>query len=398
MNILESVNKNFLENKRIEIHFLKSLNKKEKDFLLFLFKEYYIFSHIEKKSFLENLPLERIIKILKYEKLPQLEKFLNNLLSKKISFKIYDKKTVVVSACFPVISSYSITYSKISLMFPHEIRASQRENTIFSLLKIDLLIFMRNEFSYNLYIYLISSGVLENKVEVVLSELKNILKTEEKYERFFDFETKILKKAVNDINLFSDIELLYDKIKVGENKNNRVEKISFTLKRKNSLCEAKNTVNSENINEIMDIIIDDVKNFHSTFELIKSFILKRGFDYVKKNTLFTKKTFKDNIETNLKKSLLLDLANSMRKVEVLIASIYKKYSTPFLVHLEISRIFKKNNLNMEFQELLDSDFFYKLNFLKDDEVLEKRFDTFNVYVHFFTRQNTTIKIHTIGNN
>ena len=80
------------------------------------------------------------------------------------------------------------------------------------------------------------------------------------------------------------------------------------------------------------------------------------------------------------------------KKEKTLVSIKRQYSTPFLIHLEISTIFKKNNLNIEFQELLDSGFFNKLNILKNNEILEKKFDNFNLYVHYYTLQESTIII------
>ena len=138
---------------------------------------------------------------------------------------------------------------------------------------------------------------------------------------------------------------------------------------------------------------DDIKDFRAAYELVKNYINKRGFDYVLKNVIFTKKNFKVNIDQNLKKSLLLDLARSTSAIkETTLVNIQKKYSTPFLIHLEISSIFKKNNLDDEFQELLDSGFFNKLNVLKNGEILEKKFDNFNILVHYYTLQESLIKI------
>ena len=394
MNIFEPINKSFLENKKIDITFSKLMNKKEKDFLKFIFKKYNLMTILEKSSIVDNLSLYDILKELKYKDVSQLQKFLNNLLSKKINFNIYSDKKLVVSGSFPIFSSYSIVYDKINFTFTREVYLGRKPNTLFYLLRIDFLIFIGDELSYKLYTYLISSKTIRNTTEICLSELKEILNAKNKYERFFDFETKILKKAIDDINLFSNIKFQYKKIKTGEFKNNKVENILFTFNDKEINSEIQENIDlNSTANEIINIVKEDIKDFHSTYLLIKSYIRKRGVDYVQKNINYVKKHFKTNVEQNLKKSLFLDLAKSTSiKKEKTLVSIKRQYSTPFLIHLEISTIFKKNNLNIEFQELLDSGFFNKLNILKNNEILEKKFDTFNLYVHYYTLQESTIII------
>ena len=394
MNIFEPINKYFLENKKIDITFSKLINKKEKDFLKFIFKKYNLMTILEKSSIVDNLSLYDILKELKYKDVSQLQKFLNNLLSKKINFNIYSDKKLVVSGSFPIFSSYSIVYDKINFTFTREVYLGRKPNTLFYLLRIDFLIFIGDELSYKLYTYLISSKTIRNTTEICFSELKEILNAKNKYERFFDFETKILKKAIDDINLFSNIKFQYKKIKTGEFKNNKVENILFTFNDKEINSEIQENIDlNSTANEIINIVKEDIKDFHSTYLLIKSYIRKRGVDYVQKNINYVKKHFKTNVEQNLKKSLFLDLAKSTSiKKEKTLVSIKRQYSTPFLIHLEISTIFKKNNLNIEFQELLDSGFFNKLNILKNNEILEKKFDNFNLYVHYYTLQESTIII------
>ena len=95
MNIFEPINKYFLENKKIDITFSKLINKKEKDFLKFIFKKYNLMTILEKSSIVDNLSLYDILKELKYKDVSQLQKFLNNLLSKKITkmYQIYSFKS-----------------------------------------------------------------------------------------------------------------------------------------------------------------------------------------------------------------------------------------------------------------------------------------------------------------
>ncbi|MDO5088807.1 MAG: replication initiation protein [Leptotrichiaceae bacterium] len=397
MNISNSVNKNFFENKKIKVTFLKALNKKEKDFLKYLFVRFKLLEYFEKTSIVSDVPLNDLLLHLKYTSVNQLQKFLNNLLSKKLVYSVSGNKKLIITGTFPVLSSYSIVYNKIDFLFPKELLLARKINTLFALLRIDFLIFMGDEFSYNLYIYLISSKTENNFIEVALGELKEILNTGDKYERFFDFEKKVLKKSVDDINLFSDIELKYEKIKIGEFKNNRVEKIRFTLKsRIENEKTLKNIDLTDNINKILDMVKGDIKDFHTTFELIKNYIIKRNFDYVYKNTVFVKENFKDNVEHSLKKALLLDFAraSSPKKFREII-NIKKMYSTPFLIQLDISTLLRKHELTHELQTLLDTGFFNKINILKDDQILDRHFETFKIYVHYFKNKESIITISII---
>ena len=131
MNIFEPINKYFLENKKIDITFSKLINKKEKDFLKFIFKKYNLMTILEKSSIVDNLSLYDILKELKYKDVSQLQKFLNNLLSKKINFNIYSDKKLVVSGSFPIFSSYSIVYDKINFTFTREVYLGRKPNTLF---------------------------------------------------------------------------------------------------------------------------------------------------------------------------------------------------------------------------------------------------------------------------
>ena len=211
MDIYTSINKHFLENKKINISFSKALNKKEKYFLKFLFTEYKLLEKLEKTSILQDIDLSEILKILKFDTFGQLKKFLDNLQAKKLEFSIYNNEKIVLYGRFPVLVSYNVIYSKIEFQFAREIQASRKNDTLFSLLRLDFLIFMGNEATYNFYTYLISDKNYSNDTVITLKRLKEMFDTGDKYERFFDFEKQVLKKAVETINLFSDIKVIYKK-------------------------------------------------------------------------------------------------------------------------------------------------------------------------------------------
>ena len=65
MDIYKPINKHFFENKKIKISFSKTLNKKEKHFLKFLFTEYKLLEKFEKTPILQDIELDEILDVLK---------------------------------------------------------------------------------------------------------------------------------------------------------------------------------------------------------------------------------------------------------------------------------------------------------------------------------------------
>lgn len=394
MDIYKPINKHFLENKKIKFLFSKPLNKKEKQFLKFLFIEYKLLEKFEKTAILEEVELSEVLDVLKFSRFEQLKKFLDNLQVKKLEFSIFSNDKVVLHGRFPILVSYNVVYSKIEFQFAREIQNARKNNTLFSLLRFDFLVFMGDEATYNFYMYLISDKNYNNDTVITLERLKEMFDTGDKYERFFDFEKQVLKKTVETINLFSDIKVAYEKIKVGKHVNNKVEKIRFKIVDNSKTSEEKSRELVQNINSIMDLIKNDVKDFHSTYELIKKYILKRNYDYVYTNVLFTKKQFKNNVEKQLKKVLLLDLAQFSKtnfREELEIINIKRKYTTSFFLQLDVANLMRQNHLENELRIIVDDGYFNEILVLKNKQIMEKRFYDFKIYIQYFQNAESIIK-------
>lgn len=394
MDIYKPINKHFLENKKIKFLFSKPLNKKEKQFLKFLFIEYKLLEKFEETVILQEVELSEVLDVLKFSRFEQLKKFLDNLQVKKLEFSIFSNDKVVLHGRFPILVSYNIVYSKIEFQFAREIQNARKNNTLFSLLRFDFLVFMGDEATYNFYIYLISDKNYNNDTVITLERLKEMFDTGDKYERFFDFEKQVLKKAIETINLFSDIKVTYEKIKVGEHVNNKVEKIRFKIVDNSKTSEEKSRQLVQNINSIMDLIKNDVKDFHSTYELIKKYILKRNYDYVYTNVLFTKKQFKNNVEKQLKKVLLLDLAQFSKtnfRKETEIFNVKRKYTTSFFLQLDVANLMRQNYLENELRIIVDDGYFNEILVLKNKQIMEKRFYDFKIYIQYFQNAESIIK-------
>ena len=174
-----------------------------------------------------------------------------------------------------------------------------------------------------------------------------------------------------------------------------MEKILFKIVNNNKILKENNIELVQNINSIMDLIKNDIKDFHYTYELIKTYILKKNYDYVYKNVSFAKKHFKNNIEKQLKKVLLLDLAQFSKinfRNESEILNIKRKYSTPFFLQLDIANLMRQNHLENELRTIVDDGYFNEILTLKNGQILKKDFYNFKIYIQYFQNTKSTIKL------
>ena len=278
LNIYNSQQFNFLKKHNFSVFTNKSLNKKEKKFL----KTLYISCGIIDKNNSEiSYKTEDILSILNYDSIARLEKFLNNIISKRVFYRIEEDNKLLQNGSFGIINSYSVYKGKVYFLLSEEILLSFVEKTLFSYLKIDKFIFMEENFSYNLYLYLIPLFYNQKEVNIELDKLKNILNAETSYERFYDFEKYILKKAIEDIVTFSKYNLSYYKMKTGKNINNKVTAIKFILnnEKPGNYFDVKHAAN-----KLLNLVKTKIININEIYELILLYIIKRNYEYVLINT------------------------------------------------------------------------------------------------------------------
>jgi len=127
----------------------------------------------------------------------------------------------------------------------------------------------------------------------------------------------------------------------------------------------------------------------------KNIYFEKNYDYVYKNVSFAKKHFKNNIEKQLKKVLLLDLAQFSKinfRNESEILNIKRKYSTPFFLQLDIANLMRQNHLENELRTIVDDGYFNEILTLKNGQILKKDFYNFKIYIQYFQNTKSTIKL------
>ena len=392
LNIYNSQQFNFLKKHNFSVFTNKSLNKKEKKFL----KTLYISCGIIDKNNSEiSYKTEVILSILNYDSIARLEKFLNNIISKRVFYRIEEDNKLLQNGSFGIINSYSVYKGKVYFLLSEEILLSFVEKTLFSYLKIDKFIFMEENFSYNLYLYLIPLFYNQKEVNIELDKLKNILNAETSYERFYDFEKYILKKAIEDIVTFSKYNLSYYKMKTGKNINNKVTAIKFILnnKKPGNYFDVKHAAN-----ELLNMVKADITNINEMFELILLYIVKRNYDYVSANIKYVLANYNNNIEKHLKRALLYDLGNTEKidKYALYVEDI-AYFKTPFILQMNLWRHLTKVSSEIpdydDVNRLYYSDFFKKIIKLKDKEEFDFTNDSVRIFIKYNVKEESIIRIY-----
>lgn len=87
---------------------------------------------------------------------------------------------------------------------------------------------MKSAYSIRIYELIKSYSYKDTEFTISIDELKKKLGCEEAYKEFRDFKRKVLEVAVKEINLYTDLDISYEKILSGKT----VSKIIFYFKKK----------------------------------------------------------------------------------------------------------------------------------------------------------------------
>ena len=376
-NIFE---KNF-EYFTVNVVFDRNFSKNEKRFLEILFFNF------DTDSFYMNFDITNLKKVLNYKTDIKLLEFFEKLMNKRLRYTIFDKETELYSGLFPIISSCFRSDEKISISVPEELKMSFKENTFFSYFNFDKYIFMEEVSSLKLYEYIISL-TLKDFISISLSELKDILDLKDSYTRFFDFEKYILKKIIKDINIFTDLKIEYKK----PQSSNTIIQFYFT-KNENSL---HNTYNN-GAKKIMKIIEDKVDNPKLITNLISNYIMKKGYDYVYDNSLFTY-SLKDiqNFDLQLKKALLYDHTDFEKKQKDIFILFFEKYETYKNSLLLYNDLYKYLNkilyMSPLLEELYSFDIVTAIRNLQDKEIFEYKNVDLKIFIQYSENKKSLVQL------
>lgn len=296
-----------------EISFTKKFSKND-----ILFKQYLI-KHIvttdEKKIELNANEIKKIISLQHGE---DIDSFLTKFCSKRIIIYYGKSKLNPYKLSLSIIASYLQFDNKYKIKISDDFyKIFNSEKNDFKLFYLNILLSFSNIISRNLFT-LLKSISNESFIEISLEDLKAYLNLEESYDRFFDFEHKILIPSLKEIEEFLLYKVEYSKIKESNSKNGKIKGLRFDI-----IQTADNT-REKNLELLSELFIPFAKNEN----LLQDFIRKQSsfysFNYLKKNIEYSLLHSCQNLDNFLIKAIENDYVNNRFKEKV--RSFAKKYT------------------------------------------------------------------------
>lgn len=310
------------------------------------------------------------------ESFQNIEIALKGLMGKGIDIN-YLKGERRIFNTFNYITSYTYNGEIFNIFIPLNILNCFKKNTLEYKISLRTFFYLRKKAVINFFNLLIKNIEQNRDIEVSLEELRDIFEiSKESYDRFFDFEKNILKPLVEKINNYSNFVIEYEKIKKGENKNNKVIGIKFKIH--NIEIEK----NKGETNYLIQIIKNMIADYQEIWESINSAIQHYGFESTRRNILFLKENGLEISDDDIK----IYLKNDGRNIEEIL-----KISDHILIKEKYS-IYKDSNtfLKTIYDTIIGYDFYYSLNFnflsviknYKEGENLYYKDSTFVVFGNY----------------
>lgn len=305
----------------IELFYSKKFSKNDH-----LFKNYLIKKVIltNKKNF--KISETSLIKIINLPHGEDFSTFIKKFFSKYISVEYINTSKKNKELHFNIIASYwkddNIYHLNLTEDF-YDLFTS--ENSQLRSLNIDSLLSFSNVVSSNLFSFVKSNQMLSS-ITVSLDELKNILGIEDNYNRFFDFENKILIPALKEIRSNISFPVSYSKLKNSLSSNSKVTKIKFEFLKSNS---------TEDVSTLLEL----VGSYSQNSNILKSFVEKSinqyDYKYVERNIKYSILHNKNNFEEFLTQALkhnyvstrFKDNSIEYKKKYTLLSSSSKSFAT-----------------------------------------------------------------------
>ena len=372
----------------IKLEFSKKITKNEKIFLKLLF-----FRIISDSLFLKKAEIrfEEILSTLEFDSIDNLTPFFKTLSEKHILFST----DAQFSGSFGIISSFILHSDYCQIFFTEEFKScfSLKKN-FFSLLDIEKFIFMNDSFSFNFYNNIIKNLKNKNEVTLPVSLVKIYLNTDNKYERFFDFEKHILKKAISDINTFTDFSVEYEKIKESKKATNKIISINFFINKSRQSYKPYDN----KIYKMLELIKEKISNPEEIYHLFVLYVTKRGYKYVYDNINYVKSSFSEDFEKNLKKSLMLNLASNNLKLFV---NVSKSVKSPIVLFYTLTR--KLNKIKRHYPKIEELMHNFKLrnidsiSYFNDKDSFEFSNKHIRIFVKYYSDKRSIIEIYLPSN-
>lgn len=333
-----------------EILFTKRFSKNDILFKQFLIK--HIVTTDEKKLEIKENEIKKIISLPHGE---TVDSFLSKFCSKRIVIYYGKSKLNPYELSLSIVASYLKIEDRYKIKISDDFyKIFNSEKNDFKLFYLNILLSFSNTISRNLF-NLLKSISNEAFLEISLEELKSYLNIEESYDRFFDFEHKILVPALKEIEEFLLYKVEYSKIKESNSKNSKITGIRFDI------IQTADNNREKNLTLLFELFNPFAKNE----KLLQEFITKQSFfysfNYLKRNIEYSLLHSCKNLDSFLIESIEKDYVNTRFKTK------FKNFSKQYTLI---------SNLNQNFTSLDD----FRDNIFK--EIDKKKLSELSILVKF----------------
>lgn len=337
----------------VEIEYTKKFSKNDISFKQFLMKK--IIKTNEKKFYLAE---KEVKKILIFPHGENFDIFLKKFCSKRLIIK-YKKSEeeyyeLILNIISSVLKNKNIYILKVSEDF-YKIFNSEKND--FKLYQLNVFLAFSSIITRKLF-NLIKNIYNELSIEISLDNLRRYLNLEESYERFFDFERKILIPSLKEIENFTSYRISYSKIKGSISTNAKIKSIRFDI------IQNPNNKSENDISILHKLIKPYAQNLFTLQKFINHQASFYSYQYLKKNIEYSLLHSKNNLDSFLVNAIKCDWVNTKFKEKL--KEYSKKYDLIFKLSQKIITIeeFRKIILkNIEKNEG-DKELALILNFMK----------------------------------
>lgn len=310
-----------------EILFTKRFSKNDILFKQFLIK--HIVTTDEKKLEIKENEIKKIISLPHGE---AVDSFLSKFCSKRIVIYYGKSKLNPYELSLSIVASYLKIEDRYKIKISDDFyKIFNSEKNDFKLFYLNILLSFSNTISRNLF-NLLKSISNEAFLEISLEELKNYLNIEESYDRFFDFEHKILVPALKEIEEFLLYKVEYSKIKESNSKNSKIKGIRFDI------IQTADNNREKNLTLLFELFNPFAKNEKLLQEFITRQSFLYSFNYLKRNIEYSLLHSGKNLDNFLIESIEKDYVNTRFKTK------FKNFSKQYTLI---------SNLNQNFTSLDD---------------------------------------------
>lgn len=334
------------------------------------FIKYLLNCYSDKKEIFIEILNSKIKSILALDKSEDIQTYLDRLMQAKLYYSFTNKDGYLCKGAFHILDSYFIQKDSIIMVLSKEILMSFDTNTLFNRVNLKTILDFESNNTLPIYLKILNYEISndEKSINFYLEELKELLEVCNCYDRFYDFEKKVLEPIIEDLNTYSEYQVSFEKIKKSETPSSKILGVTLSFHNK-KIEELKGQVN-----KLLHLLKGKVENFDLIYNYIFENLQRYGYDYVYDNiTYVTKKDFSKkehkNFDNFLIKALNENLGYLMLKEEENNRVIVEKFlKSPYELHDEISKaIVKLGTEKIVEDHIFVASFIHNVYQLKDGE-------------------------------